>query len=130
MLDPQITIEETDDPAVAERLRQQHERHRSNANWLESHWIQLLPQAYGKHVAVAGQEAFIADTAADASARAAAAHPDDDGVLVQYVIAPGGQRLYGNQGILHLGIGWSDATDSGSVCTQGERKASGSAVSG
>jgi hypothetical protein len=42
-----------------------------------------LPQAYGKFVAVAGQEAFIADLPGEARKMAKAAHPDHDGVISQ-----------------------------------------------
>ena len=66
MKDPMFVIEEVTDPVEIARHRAQHERTRRNSDWLQSHWADLLPQARGKFVAVAGQEAFIADTAEEA----------------------------------------------------------------
>jgi hypothetical protein len=57
----------------------------------------LLPRAYGKFLAVAGQEAFLADTPEEAWALARAAHPDDDGAFSRYVRPPGGPRIYANR---------------------------------
>jgi hypothetical protein len=67
------------------RHRAQFERARRNSDWLQAHWTELLPQARGKHVAVAGQEGFIGETALEAWSKAKAAHPDDDGAICQYV---------------------------------------------
>jgi hypothetical protein len=56
----------------------------------DRHWSDLLPQARGKFLAVAGQEAFLADIPEEAWAQAQAAHPEDDGALCQYVFPEGG----------------------------------------
>ena len=48
-------------------------------------------------MAVAGQEAFIADTAEEAWAMAKSAHPDDTGALLQYVIPHPGPRIYADR---------------------------------
>ena len=58
MLGDRLILEEVNDPAEAARCRAQHEWIRLNGDWLESHWGDVLPQARGKHLAVAGQEAF------------------------------------------------------------------------
>jgi hypothetical protein len=108
---PPTVVDDLTDPASIARCAAQHARGRQNADWLESHWGELLPGAYGKHVAVAGQEAFIAETASDAMALAAAAHPEDDGAFVQYVLPPGGPRLYGNHGVIQIGSGWHPPSD-------------------
>ena len=42
---------------------------------------------------MAGQEAFIADTAAEAWSLAKTAHPEDDGALCQYVLPNRGPRI-------------------------------------
>ena|SRR5438874_4999263 len=102
MNESKITIEEVTDPIEIARHRSWHEKARRNAEWLSTHWSDLLPQAYGKFVAVAGQKAFIADTGEEAEARARAAHPDDEGLLSQYVFPPGGPRIYGNRGKMGL----------------------------
>lgn len=47
-----------------------------NEEWLEAHWAEVLPQARGKFLAIAGQEAFIADTPAEAWAWVDAVHPE------------------------------------------------------
>jgi hypothetical protein len=92
--EPQLTLEEVNDQAAIARSRLQDERARLNSDWLQAHWAELLPQARGKFVAVAGQQAFIADTADTAWRMARAAHPEDDGAISQYVFPEGGPRLY------------------------------------
>jgi hypothetical protein len=90
----QLTLEEVNDPAAIARSQAQNERGKRNSDWLQAHWQALLPQARGKFVAVAGQEAFIADTADAAWAMARTAHPEDDGAISQYVFPEGGPRIY------------------------------------
>ena len=94
---PQTIVEVMTDPGEIARTESQHAQFRRNADWLESHWSQVTPQAFGKFVAVAAQEAFIADTSADAYAWARAAHPEDHGPLVEYVLPPNGPRVYENR---------------------------------
>ncbi len=88
-----FTITETD-PVDCESFNRQHDQAVCNSLWLSSHWPDLLPAALGKFVAVAGQEAFIADTSEEACARAEAAHPDDKGLLIKYVSPAKGPRIY------------------------------------
>jgi hypothetical protein len=85
MPENELTMEIVEPADVNPQDRAQLERFKRNSDWLQSHWADLLPQARGKHLAVAGQEAFIADTPEEAWALALAAHPEDDGVLSQYV---------------------------------------------
>jgi hypothetical protein len=89
-----IRIEEVNDPIEAARCKAQLERARRNSEWLSAHWGDLLPQARGKYVAVAGQEAYIADTPDQAWAWAAQTHPEDNGAMVQYVRTQQGPRIY------------------------------------
>jgi len=91
---PQFTIEEVNDPAEIARSHARNERARRNSDWLQSHWTELLPRARGKFLAVAGQEAFLADSSDEAWALATAAHPEDHGVIEQYVRPERGPRLY------------------------------------
>src|SRR5437868_633642 len=93
---PKVTIEEVSDPAEIARFRAQDERHRRNQEWLEAHWSDLLPQARGRFLAVAGQEAFLADSPEEAWALAKAAHPEDEGAISQYVRPEQGPRIYAN----------------------------------
>jgi hypothetical protein len=94
MLGDRLILEEVNDPAEAARCRAQLERFRRNSEWLESHWSDVLPQARGKHLAVAGQQAFIADSPREAWAWVEAHHPEDDGAFVHYVIPEKGPRIY------------------------------------
>jgi hypothetical protein len=90
---PPFVIEEVTDPEEIARFRALTEKARRNRDWLQGHWGDLLPQALGRFVAVAGQEAFIADTSLEAKAHAVAAHPEDQGVIVQYVSPRKGPRI-------------------------------------
>jgi hypothetical protein len=94
---PKITFEEVPASARTERDRLADEQFHRNTKWLAAHWADVLPQAHGRFIAVSGQEAFIADTIEEALARAKAAHPDDEGIVSQYVLPPGGPRIYGNR---------------------------------
>jgi hypothetical protein len=97
MSEPQFTIEEVTDPAEIARSRAQDERFKRNSDWLQGHWADVLPQARDKFLAVAGQEAFIADTPEEARALARAAHPDDNGMFSLYVPRAGGPRIYASR---------------------------------
>jgi hypothetical protein len=94
MLGDPLILEVIDDPAHSERRRVLAEAFRRNVNWLEAHWPDLLPQARGKHLAVAGEEAFIADSPEEALAWIEANHPEDIGSYVRYVILEKGPRIY------------------------------------
>ena len=82
------------DPARDRATHARLERGRRNLKWLAEHWPDLLPQARGRFVAVAGQEGHVADSAADAWVWAKATHPVDDGAIVQYVRHERGPRRY------------------------------------
>jgi hypothetical protein len=89
-----VTLERWNDPALIARIKARQERARRNRDWLDAHLSELLPQARGKLVAVAGQEAFIADSEGEAWAKVQAAHPEDDGVVIRVIplehqISPG-----------------------------------------
>jgi hypothetical protein len=92
-----VVLEAIDDPTEAKRIRDHIDRGRRNMLWLSEHWAELLPHAQGRFVAVAGQEACVADSIAEAWAWAQATHPEDDGALVQYVRPEQGPRIYGNR---------------------------------
>jgi hypothetical protein len=96
---PRFTVEFGAEPdrASAERRRVQQERSRRNSRWLQGHREELFPQAVGKYLAVAGEEAFVADSPEEALALARQAHPEDDTVIVQYVRPGSGPRIYANR---------------------------------
>jgi hypothetical protein len=102
MNEPQFIIEEVTDPVEIARHRAGMEQALRNSEWLQAHWADVLPQARGKFLAVAGQEAFIADTPREAWDWAEQKHPEDQGALVEYVIPEEGPRIYGNNGVLVL----------------------------
>jgi hypothetical protein len=104
--DSPVTVEEIYDPDQAARNLARLERSRRNSAWLQAHWQDLLPRAYGKFVAVAGEEGFVADTSEGAWAWAHRAHPDDDTATVQYVRPPGGPQIYVNQRRMGGGCRW------------------------
>jgi hypothetical protein len=93
-----ITIEEVTDLQEVARTAKAFEQAERNMNWLQSHWPDLLPGVLGKFLAVAGQEAFLADSSEEAAAMARAAHPDDRGLLLHYISPEQGPRIYGNRG--------------------------------
>jgi hypothetical protein len=93
-----ITIEEVNDPAEIARFRAQTKRARRNMDWLQAHWADIVPHGNGKFLAVAGQEAYLADTAEQAWAWTETAHPEDDGAFVQYLRPGRGPRIYAGRG--------------------------------
>ncbi len=88
-----MIFREVTDPAEIARSRASYERALRNSAWLQGHWGDLLPQALGKYIAVAGQQAFIADTDQEARALAEAAHPDDDGMFTMYIFPEPNDRI-------------------------------------
>jgi hypothetical protein len=92
-----MTVEFGPPPADPTALLAREERSRRNSQWLQAHWADLLAQAAGKHVAVAGEEAFIADTPQEAWAMAKRAHPEDDSATIQYVDPHRGAKIYANR---------------------------------
>src|SRR5262245_64519163 len=96
--EPQLVLEAVTDPAEVARTRVRMEQFRRNSEWLRARWDDLLPRARGKFLAVAGQQAFLADTPAEAWALAKAAHPEDGGAFSQYVRPEPGPRAYALRG--------------------------------
>jgi len=97
MNEREFIVEEVTDPDDIARSRTCHEQARHNMDWLEAHWSDLLPQALGMFLAVAGQEAFLAASPEEAIAWARSAHPEDRGALFQYVRPEKGPRIYANR---------------------------------
>jgi hypothetical protein len=95
---PQLTVEFGPPPADASPTLARRERSRRNSAWLQAHWADLLPQAAGKYVAVAGEEAFIAETPIEAWAWARRTHPEDDAATVEYVNPQPGPKIYSHRG--------------------------------
>jgi hypothetical protein len=98
MKEPHYILEEIQGLEEVARCKAQDQQAKRNSDWLQSHWDAILPQARGKFVAIAGQEAFVADTGAEAWALARAAYPEDRGAISQYVFPNGKPRIYDNRG--------------------------------
>ncbi len=96
-MEPKVIIEEITDPVEIAKDREQHEEFKRNCHWLQEHWAELLPGARGRFIAVAGQEAFLADSPQEALKLAECAHPADKGIFMQYVLPSQGPRIYGNR---------------------------------
>lgn len=98
MSEPKVTIEVDDDPVRNAESRAISAAFDKNVDWLSLHWDDVLPAASGKYVAVAGQQAFIADDWREAERLAREKHPHDKGLYVRYVSPHNGMRLYGYRG--------------------------------
>ena len=97
MEEQKFVIEFNDDPVFNAESHARRLQFKKNVDWLSAHWADVLPRASGKFVAVAGQEAFVAEDPLEAERLAVAAHPDDKGVYVKYLDPRKGIRLYGNR---------------------------------
>ncbi len=95
---PQLTVEFGQPPDDPTAFLAREERSRRNRQWLQAHWAEVLPQALGKHLVVAEEEAFIADTPEEAWAMAKRAHPEDDSATIQYVNPFRGAKIYACRG--------------------------------
>lgn len=92
-----LSIEEVTTPEAVEAAHTRAEQGGRNAAWLESHWEELLPEARGKFVAVAGGEGIVAETVDAAWKWIDGNHPADGGAFVQYVPSVSGPRIYANR---------------------------------
>ena len=94
--EPKLVITEVTDPEELALARKVHEQALRNSEWLQAHWGDL-EHARGRFVAVAGQQAFVADTIEEAVALARASHPEDQGLLAQFVPPWKGPRIYAHR---------------------------------
>src|SRR5258708_4141070 len=92
----EYVLEVVTDPAHIARSAAQAEKFDRNSRWLKGHWSDVLPQARGKILVIAGEQPFIGDTPEAAWALARAAHPEDNGAFGQYVPANTLARIYAN----------------------------------
>ncbi len=92
--DAKIVIEEVTDPEEIARHRIGMEHFRRNLDWWDANRQAFLPHGWGRYVAIAGQQAFLADTPAAAWAWVRAQHPEDQGPWVHYLKPAKGPRIY------------------------------------
>jgi len=97
MEEQKFTIEVIDDPEFNARIHAEGLQFKKNMHWLSAHWEDVLPQARGQYVAVAGEEAFLSPDPIEAEQLATRAYPEDKGVFVRYVYPEKGARLYGHR---------------------------------
>ena len=92
-----IVMEEVNDPAEVSSAQIRRTMFDRNFNWLAGHASEVYEKYRGKHIALAGEEAFAADTPEEALALATTAHPEDQGSFVQYIPTEKMARVYANQ---------------------------------
>ncbi len=89
-----IVIEEVTDPSDLAEARAQRQQFDRNSEWLQAHASEVYSKYRGKCICLAGEELFVADTAAEALAKATAIHPDDKGRFVLYIPKDKVPRIY------------------------------------
>lgn len=89
-----LIMSEVTDPQEIARIQAQRDRFRKNSDWLQARIPEVYSRHRGKHICVAGQELFLADTALEVLALARQAHPEDDGLLLRYIPREKMERIY------------------------------------
>lgn len=89
-----IEMHEITDAAELKKAQKQRAQFDQNSEWLQNNIADVYARHRGKFICVAGREVFAADTAADAIARATAAHPDDEGWFTRYIPKQKLARIY------------------------------------
>ena len=92
-----VVMEEVNDPVEVSKARIRRELFDRNFAWLRTHASEVYAMHRGKCICVAGKEVFAGETAEEAIALAAAAHPEDQGSFVQYIPREKIARVYANQ---------------------------------
>jgi hypothetical protein len=82
------------DPVERARRDARRAQFDRNSAWFEAHAAEIGEKHRGKHICVAGEELFVADSAQAAWDLAKAAHPDDEGVFFHYVYRERHPRIY------------------------------------
>jgi hypothetical protein len=89
-----IVMGEVTDPVELANSRAQNERAGRNSAWLQAHVPEIYSKYRGKCICVAGEELFVADTVAEVMALAKAAHPEDDGAILRYILKEKREMIY------------------------------------
>jgi hypothetical protein len=92
-----IVMEEVTDPVELAEARARRARADRNWSWFEARAAEVYATHRGKHICVAGEELFVADTAEEVWAQAGAAHPEDDGRFILYIPRERMTRIYAHQ---------------------------------
>jgi hypothetical protein len=97
-----LTVERLTDPEELAAFRAQMARLAKNSAWLQAHAAEVYAHHRGKFIAIAGQQLFVGATMQEAMTQAQAAHPDDDGILTQYIPRERGVRVYADRVLASL----------------------------
>ena len=89
-----IVMSEVTDPVALAKLRVQNERADRNSAWLQTHVPEIYSKHRGRFICVAGEELFVADTVGEVMALAKAAHPEDDGAILRYILKEKKEMIY------------------------------------
>jgi hypothetical protein len=90
---PPVVMEEVTDPVQQAEARARHERFGHNLAWLQAHTDEAYAHR-GKFICIADEELFVADTAEEVLALAAAAHQEDNGRFTLYIPRERMARIY------------------------------------
>lgn len=91
---PALILEEVTDPSTIAQAQAQGERSTRNITWLQAHATEIYPRYRGKHLCIAGETLFVADTPEEAWGLATAAYPEDDGRFLYYIPREALARIY------------------------------------
>jgi hypothetical protein len=86
-------METVDDSCELQEARVRRIAFDRNSEWLETHAAEVYAHR-GKHICIAGQELFVADTAQEALRLGHTAHPADEGILLRFVPLQNVPRVY------------------------------------
>ena len=95
-----IVMSEETDPVKLAKAWAQNERADRNSACLQAHVPEIYSKYRGKCICVAGEELFVADTVAEVMALAKAAHPEDDGAILRYILKEKREMIYAASGAL------------------------------
>lgn len=91
---PAIEMEEVTDRTELAAAAKQREQFDRNSAWLQQHIAEIYAKYRGRCICVAGENVFVADTAAQAAELAMAAHPEDQGWFTRYIPKEKVARIY------------------------------------
>ncbi len=91
-----VEISEESDPVELAKALHRREQFDKNSAWLQARVTEIYSQHRGKVICVAGEELFVADSTAEAVAKARTAHPQDEGYFTRYIPKVKVPRIYAN----------------------------------
>jgi hypothetical protein len=92
-----ITMTEVTDPEEVARAKAQFDLFDRNIEWYKAHASEIFRKHRGRHICIAGQELFVADTSQDARALGKQAHPEDNGTFAMFIPKEKLARIYADR---------------------------------